>query len=225
MTRKKNRHSDYDKKLEAQSQTIQTETESDQYKEDDAESRSGVLKWDFDIVRIALLGIIALTLIFNTFINNPQHTDSDKVANKQASLPQPTNNNPFSLKKTFSDPTENALQPKGPKTKIKFTEEVFDFGDINQNSENHHIFHFKNVGDHPMIISTASGSCGCTVPKWPKEPIAPGGTGEIEVTYSPGTQQGNQTKSVTVFANTEPVQSIVKIKANVHQVASDKAGL
>ncbi|HRN42636.1 MAG TPA: DUF1573 domain-containing protein, partial [Vicingus sp.] len=73
-----------------------------------------------------------------------------------------------------------------------------------------------NTGSEPLIIENASGSCGCTVPTFPKEPIAPGKTGEIEVVYSPGTQQGAQTKTVTITANTEPITTTLNITANVH---------
>lgn len=180
--------------------------------------------YNWEITRIALLAIIALTLAINTFVGNETELSAAKTASAvQPINPQPTNNDPFSLRKNISDPdAKNAFQPKGPITSLKFTEEVFDYGDIDQNSENHHNFKFKNTGEHPLIINTASGSCGCTVPEWPKAPIPPGGTGEIKVTYKPGTQQGKQTKSVTVFANTDPVQTIVKIKANVHSLKKEE---
>ena len=68
-----------------------------------------------------------------------------------------------------------------------------------------------------MIIQDAKGSCGCTVPKYPKNPVAPGETGEIEVVYKPGTQKGNQMKTVTLVANTEPSQTVLKISASVEE--------
>ena len=80
------------------------------------------------------------------------------------------------------------------------------------------IFEFTNTGNEPLIIQDAKGSCGCTVPKYPKEPIAPGATGEIEVEYKPGTQKGNQTKAVTLTANTQPEQTVLQITAMVEEV-------
>ncbi|MBD3661235.1 MAG: DUF1573 domain-containing protein, partial [Arenibacter algicola] len=90
-----------------------------------------------------------------------------------------------------------------------------DFGTIEQNTTNPKTFTFTNTGDEPLIISDAKGSCGCTVPSYPKAPIPPGGTGEIEVVYRPGQQKNQQTKTVTVTANTEPAQTVLRIKANV----------
>ena len=63
---------------------------------------------------------------------------------------------------------------------IKFTEEVFDFGRITQGEKVSHAFTFKNTGTKNLIISGASGSCGCTVPEWPKEPIKPGQEGNYK---------------------------------------------
>ncbi len=104
----------------------------------------------------------------------------------------------------------------GPKTTLAFEEMEHDFGTIEQNSRNPKVFSFTNTGSEPLIISNAKGSCGCTVPNYPREPIAPGETGEIEVVYSPGTQKNQQTKTVTITANTEPATTVLRIKANVN---------
>jgi hypothetical protein len=69
-----------------------------------------------------------------------------------------------------------------------------------------------------LVISNAVGSCGCTVPEYPKHPIAPGETGEINVVYKPGKQEGQQNKTVTVTANTEPAQTVLRILADVQKV-------
>lgn len=102
-----------------------------------------------------------------------------------------------------------------PTTTIKFDDTVHDFGDISQNSENTKIFTFTNVGSEPLIIENAKGSCGCTVPNYPREPVAPGETGEIEVVYKPGNQKNAQTKTITITANTQPANTILTVKANV----------
>ena len=67
---------------------------------------------------------------------------------------------------------------------FEFEEEVKSFGQITQGESVSTSFRFKNVGQSDLIISSAQGSCGCTVPKWPKEPIAPGKEGVIEVTFN-----------------------------------------
>jgi Protein of unknown function (DUF1573) len=103
----------------------------------------------------------------------------------------------------------------GPKTSIQFPVMAHDFGKVKQNSENKFNFKFTNTGKEPLLISDAKGSCGCTVPNYPKAPIAPGASAEIEVVYKPGGQQGNQTKTVTVTANTDPPQTLLNITADV----------
>ncbi|MBL7953116.1 MAG: DUF1573 domain-containing protein [Flavobacteriales bacterium] len=108
----------------------------------------------------------------------------------------------------------------GPTTTLQFDVTKHDFGQVFQGSENPYVFKFKNVGDAPLIISQASGSCGCTVPFYAKDPIMPGEESEIHVVYKPGKQQGNQSKSVTITANTTPVQTVLRITAEVLVVDS-----
>ena len=109
----------------------------------------------------------------------------------------------------------------GPKTSIQFTQMEHDFGVIDQNTTNPKVFTFTNTGNEPLIISDAKGSCGCTVPEYPRQPIAPGESGEIKVVYSPGKQANQQSKSVTITANTEPATTVLRIKANVTPSADD----
>ena len=79
-------------------------------------------------------------------------------------------------------------------------------------------FEFINNGSDPLKISNAKGSCGCTVPQWPKEPIMPGKKGKIDVVFTPNKKQaGNpQQKTVTITANTQPVNTVLNIKAFVN---------
>ncbi|MFN6115158.1 MAG: DUF1573 domain-containing protein [Flavobacteriales bacterium] len=107
-----------------------------------------------------------------------------------------------------------------PTTTVQFDAMEHDFGDIYQGSENPYVFRFTNTGSAPLVIENAKGSCGCTVPFYAKEPIMPGETSEIHVVYKPGKQQGPQTKSVTLMANTEMGMTILRIKANVLVVDS-----
>jgi hypothetical protein len=106
--------------------------------------------------------------------------------------------------------------PAGPATSIQFKEMEHDFGAIDQDTKNTKVFTFTNTGENPLIISNATGSCGCTVPNYPRNPIAPGETGEIEVVYSPGKQVNQQTKTVSITANTEPATTVLRVKANVN---------
>ena len=115
----------------------------------------------------------------------------------------------------LTDPNINL--DKTPKTTIAFSNDSHDFGNIEQDTENKYSFTFTNTGLEPLIIKNARGSCGCTVPNYPKDPIMPGKTGQIDVVYKPAKQKGNQTKTVTVSANTEPENTILKISANVNE--------
>ncbi|MAY82954.1 MAG: hypothetical protein CMP59_02375 [Flavobacteriales bacterium] len=111
--------------------------------------------------------------------------------------------------------------PKMDPTSISFEKMEHDFGTIEQNTTNPYTFSFTNTGTEPLLISDAKGSCGCTVPEYPREPVMPGEKGEIKVVYSPGKQKNLQTKTVTLTANTEPATTVLRIKANVNPGADD----
>jgi hypothetical protein len=104
---------------------------------------------------------------------------------------------------------------EGPATTMEFEESEWDFGKITDGDKVRHVFKFTNTGDEPLTIKNAKGSCGCTVPEWPKEPIAPGEQGEINVEFNSKKKPGKQTKRVTITANTEPPQTYLTIKADV----------
>lgn len=97
--------------------------------------------------------------------------------------------------------TSGAERPGGPV--MKFEELDFNFGTIKQGESVTHIFKFKNEGKEPLIINTAVGSCGCTVPEYPKEPIRPNGPGEIKVTFNSAGKSGPQDKTVTITYDTD----------------------
>jgi hypothetical protein len=87
-------------------------------------------------------------------------------------------------------------------TSVQFAETEFKFGTIKEGDKVQHIFKLKNTGPKPLIIANAWGSCGCTVPEYPKEPIAPGADAEVKVTFSSAGKHGEQHKSVTMQMNT-----------------------
>lgn len=179
-------------------------------------------------LKIALLGIIAFTLVVDTFIMDDGPSSRQPVENTPPQSNVAANPSPNNIVNPIQNPLENAQQPPAQvqpklsetrtKTNIAFTETAHDFGSIKQDTKNTKIFKFTNTGNEPLIIEDATGSCGCTVPKFPKEPIQPGATGEIEVVYSPGKQQGAQTKTVTITANTNPITSSLNISANVEPI-------
>ena len=111
-----------------------------------------------------------------------------------------------------------AAAPVGPTTNITFKETTFDFGKIKDGDVAKHEYTFTNTGKEPLIISDAKGSCGCTVPTWPKDPIAPGKTGVIHVEFNSKGKLGPQSKRVTLTANTNPAQTFLTIKGEVTPV-------
>jgi hypothetical protein len=125
-----------------------------------------------------------------------------------------------------ANPTGEAMPaaPTGPTTTIEYESMVHDFGEIKEGDMVKYSFKFKNTGSEPLVISDAKGSCGCTVPDWPREPIAPGASAEIKVEFDSkgkGTEDGSkQTKRVTVTANTNPAQTYLTISGVVKKTAA-----
>jgi hypothetical protein len=97
---------------------------------------------------------------------------------------------------------------------IKFETELVDYGTIEHNADGNREFKFKNTGKEPLIITNCQGSCGCTVPTWPKEPIKPGGTAAIKVHYATD-RVGAFEKTVTVNSNAKTPVKVIKIKGVV----------
>jgi hypothetical protein len=96
-----------------------------------------------------------------------------------------------------------------------FNNEKHDFGTIQQGDKPETEFEFTNTGKSPLIITQARGSCGCTVPEWPNEPIAPGETGKIKVIFDSTGKSGRQSKTVTLTANTVPNTKVLTITADI----------
>jgi|SRR5690606_18685717 len=106
--------------------------------------------------------------------------------------------------------TEAASGPQ-----ITFAESSHDFGDIKQGDKVEHTFTFKNSGTEPLILSNVLTTCGCTATNWPRDPIAPGKSGEITVKFNSAGKMGKQNKVVTVVSNATNAQERVKIITNI----------
>lgn len=109
-----------------------------------------------------------------------------------------------------------SLNPNAPK--MKFESEVIDYGTIEQNANGVREFKLKNVGKEPLIITNAVGSCGCTTPEWPKEPIKPGESAVIKVKYDTN-RIGNFEKTVTITSNADEPSKVIRIKGSVKAAA------
>jgi hypothetical protein len=105
--------------------------------------------------------------------------------------------------------------------KVQLSKEVHDFGTIDEGTVAETEFYVTNTGKTDLIISAAKGSCGCTVPQHPKDPIKPGDSAPIKVSFDSKGKPGKQEKSVTLTTNTEKGNEMFKIQANV----TPKAGI
>ncbi len=122
---------------------------------------------------------------------------------------------------------QDAMSADAPKTEettnvtIDFESKVVDYGTIEHNSDGVRKFVFTNNGTEPLLIKSAKGSCGCTVPTYPKEPIAPGKTEEIGVKYATN-RVGSFTKTITLSTNASKRPVILTIKGKVNPAKKEE---
>ena len=112
------------------------------------------------------------------------------------------------------------VKPEGPLPSFAFRETEHDFGTITDGDIVSHTFSFTNNGEAPLIIQSARGSCGCTVPTWPKEPIPVGGTAEITAEFNSKGKLGVQNKMITITSNTWPKTTTLRVKAQVNEAGA-----
>jgi hypothetical protein len=85
---------------------------------------------------------------------------------------------------------------------ITWDKKTHDFGDINQGDKVDYTYYFTNTGTEPLIITNVQVSCGCTTPKgWPRDPIPPGGKGELSISFNSAGKSGKQNKPLTITSN------------------------
>jgi len=107
---------------------------------------------------------------------------------------------------------EKEVNPNGPI--MEFESKSVDYGTIEQHGEPLRVVKFTNTGKEPLVIKNCKGSCGCTVPQWPKEPIMPGETGEIEIRYATN-RLGKINKTVKVTTNEGSEPHVLKVIGNI----------
>ena len=144
--------------------------------------------------------IISLTLITAIAV-----ASCDDKSNRKAS--SDIVSNPVSADDTA------AIPAKLPE--MVFDQNIFDFGTIKEGDEVKHTYTFKNSGNAELLISNASASCGCTVPNWPRQPIRPGESAGIDVTFNSAGKGGKVEKTIHITANTRPTETILVIKGEV----------
>lgn len=118
---------------------------------------------------------------------------------------------PVSISEINGMPAKSNL----PETTMTFEHEEHDFGIINEGDKVDCTFNFTNSGTNDLQITNAVGSCGCTVPEYPKELVKPGASGKIKVSFNSAGKSGKQEKSVTLTANIANQYQVIRIKANI----------
>lgn len=175
-------------------------------------------------IQIGLLSLLALLLLANLFGGGFKNwfgqSEDSKIRESAATaaLSQPNNGSLTSAPQQSGNipgTNMNSTVSNLPATTIQYDNEKFNFGVVDEGEIVKHTYKFKNTGKEPLIIQNAKGSCGCTVPKWSSEPIPPGGDGEIKVEFNTKGKPGNQTKRVTVTANTNPTETYLEISGEV----------
>jgi len=116
-----------------------------------------------------------------------------------------------------------SINAQEKKAVIKFKTKTIDYGTIEKGADGVRVFEFTNVGDAPLVISKVKSSCGCTIPKWPRKPIMPGGSGEIKVKYDTNRVYPFR-KTITVIANTDEPTAI-SIKGTIIDPKSKEGGI
>jgi hypothetical protein len=174
-------------------------------------------------IQTGLVALLALMLIgfVGTGIANGWfgQSEDEKIRSAASTLQTQTSNvnagnAATNTASTGSIANEQPVQ-NGPLTTIKYDSERFEFAMVDEGEVVSHVFKFTNTGKEPLLISNAKGSCGCTVPTWPKEPIPPGGAGELKVEFNTKGKPGRQSKRVTVTANTVPTETFLEVTGEV----------
>jgi len=112
-------------------------------------------------------------------------------------------------------PKPATAQENKNQAEFKFDVEEYNFGTIKQGESVTYEFKFTNTGKEPLIITEAHGSCGCTVPEYPKEPIKKGQKATIKVTFNSAGKLSLQDKTVTITSNAKTPQKVLHLKGNV----------
>lgn len=122
------------------------------------------------------------------------------------------------IESTLQNNTQNNRSHEVPKiteeSVIKFIEDTYDFKDIKKGEKVTHIFKFTNIGKRPLLISEVRPSCGCTTPKYTKEPVYPGKKGEVTVTFDSSNFEGEVVKIIAISGNFET--KLIKFQAKVN---------
>jgi Protein of unknown function (DUF1573) len=139
----------------------------------------------------------------------------DAVAPVVTPTAQPTQQQTTTTNPNAQQATTTTTMPPAKTTNMVFNKKEHDFGEIKQGDKVNYTFTFKNTGSNDLSIASANASCGCTVPEYTKDPIKPGKSGKMKVSFDSSGKTGVQTKTVTVRANTPTGYETLNIKATI----------
>lgn len=157
--------------------------------------------------------LLALVAVFMITACQSGNNDVREAARQDITAATPQNN----IQSAVQAPTV----PTGPTTVMSFSEDRFNFGTVTEGEKVSHTYTFTNTGDEPLILSNARGSCGCTVPKWPRQPIQPGESSDIIVEFNTKNKPGPRSQKVTITANTNPPESFIYLDGQVDKGATE----
>jgi hypothetical protein len=160
-------------------------------------------------------------LLFSALLFTAGVYAQDKAATQSKAQPTITAQPAKAAPAQTTATTPAADNPNAPV--MQFDVEEYNFGTIKQGDQVTYDFKFANAGKDALVISEAHGSCGCTVPEWPKEPVAKGGKGQIHVVFNSAGKQGMQDKTVTITSNAKGGQKVLHLKGNVEAPAAAPA--
>ncbi len=150
-------------------------------------------------LKIILCFFVIISFSCNHLVKKVEDQKEDRISAKLV-------NNPITAEKGG----KTGLLPE-----ISFDKLRYNFGKINQGESVSYQFIFTNTGQAELIIANAKGSCGCTVPKWPREPILPGESEGIKVTFNSAGKSGKQSKTITLVTNAIPNTIVLTVSAEI----------
>lgn len=157
------------------------------------------------LLTIAALSLFVIALVELSGVSNTALFNKYGIGNggAQEHLPQP-------------EADQRVQQAAAmPKTILAFDDTKHSFGKIKEGAVVKYAYHFRNAGTAPLLISRAEASCGCTVPSFPKEPIPPGGEGEVLVQFDSHHRSGHQQKNVLIWSNGQVEKMSIGFDADV----------
>lgn len=125
-------------------------------------------------------------------------------------------------KSKVKPPKKSPIPQKNLKPKVTFEETIHDFEEINTGDVIEVKFNFENTGNAPLVVKSATATCGCTVPSYPFIPIEPGDKGFIGVTYNSVGKSGEQKPSITIFTNADPAKYVLHLQGQVLDIDKKK---